>query len=323
MPESAHLPIDEVQPPHGTASYLWFGGIVEGPRRDPSLDVKLRAVTSGINQLRLGQADLELDGGRFSILLNDETIPGERADNAKREQFLALLQDLQDSVADAGVLESTLRCTEVFAEKTVESLFAPVGQQMRSVSRVREITAEDRRHAPAQQVKTSELAKMGKKKAIAILLLLVVTLSLYTWQTGLIDKIFAESGSQLEVEMSGLGRILTVEVSSSWGNYVIEIRRGESFPVNTQEREALLAATTDLAEQALLRTVVDGGTIYARIEDEENKVLRAQVLDLRPLLSIGIGIGNGDTDKKVVVKLPGMIRAWKLRLALDSGLENR
>ena len=105
MPDTGKRSDVGPQLPEGKPSYLWFAGIVEG-RRDPGAsqsgpngadgghDAELRRITAGINELNLGHAELELDGGHFSILLAEETVDGEHASVANREAFLKLLQEL-------------------------------------------------------------------------------------------------------------------------------------------------------------------------------------------------------------------------------------
>ena len=60
--------------------------------------------------------------------------------------------------------------------------------------------------------------------------------------------------------------------------------------------------------------MVDGGRLYVRLEDEDDRVLQAVAVDLRPLLSRADGL--------VEARLRGRIKAHHLRLGLDSGVRD-
>ena len=79
--------------PVGPPRYLWFAGILEAPRPDASRDGNLRRIAGEIDRLGLGRAELELDGGRFSLLLGENSLKGEKITDAARVRFLELLQE--------------------------------------------------------------------------------------------------------------------------------------------------------------------------------------------------------------------------------------
>ena len=160
--------------PTGPPLYLWFGGILEGKRRSSDDDATLRGIVDAINRLGLGRAELEIDGGTFSVLMVETTLAGDRVRQEQREAFVRHLQEILDTVGPAAGVESTLRCTEVFADRTAESLFAPMGAEMRSVGRLRETNESDRRHAPVSESAIgSGLSRIGRRNALITLALAV------------------------------------------------------------------------------------------------------------------------------------------------------
>ncbi len=275
------------------------------------MDALLRDVTSEIRALHLGNAELELDGGRFSLLLGDEVLPGDRLDASQRERFMTGLQRLLDVAPDPGGLESTLRCTEIHADHAVETIFAPHDGRMEGFGRTRDLKPEDvRGHGPASSslVLPSEYRS---KKAWGILAAVVLLVGLLAWQRGIIDRIFAGDVSGLTVVTEGLRDSLAIDVQSSWGNYDVLITRGKDYPETIQDRQALLDRSGTPLSQALLRAVTDGGRLFVRLEDAKGAVLEATQVDLRGLLE--------SRDAKVRALLPGRIRAAVIRIALVKG----
>ena len=290
---------------------LWFGGILEGPRSGAEMDALLREVTREIRALHLGHAELELDGGRFSILLGDEVLPGDRLDESKRERFMAELQRVLDASPDAGRLESTLRCTEIHADHAFETIFAPHDGRMEGFGRNRDLKPEDARgqvSASSSRVLPSEYRS---KKSWGILAAVVLLVGLLAWQRGVIDRIFAGDASELTVATEGLMDSLAIDVESSWGNYEVQITRGKDYPETTKDRQALLDRSKTPASLAMLRAVTDGGRLFVRLEDAEGKVLEATEVDLRGLLE--------SKDAKVRAVLPGRMRAAVIRISLVNG----
>ncbi len=299
--------------PSGIPNYLWFAGIIEGPRRDASIDPMLRRITHSICQLSLGTAELELEGGRFSIMMSEDTVNGSESNRGVRESFANLLGELTAVLAADGPLESTLRCTEVFPRQTVETLFSPSGDVVRAVSRARSTSDEDQRHAPAALVSPSALARIGRVKAVVISVLSIATLIAVAWQGGLIDRAFAAQSSDIRIEVPGLGDTLQLTIDDEWGNYVVVLSRGIGYPETPAARDALFSNAVTTTELALLRAVADGDSLFIRIEDAENQVLGATRMSLRPLLS--------QPHNQVVARLPGQMNADHIRIALDAGMQ--
>ena len=130
----------------------------------------------------------------------------------------------------------------------------------------------------------------------------------YQMPMNLEDK---EDSFLLTVEMPGLHKSLSATIESSWGTYVVTLRRGTAYPETTADRAALLDQAASNAEIALLRSVVDGGELFVRLEDEDDTVLQAAPVRLRGLLS--------DADAHVETRLRGRIDAHHVRIALDAG----
>src|ERR1700733_4318395 len=92
----------------GAPRFAWFDGIVEGRLGDASA---VRAAAERTNRAGLGRMDVGVDGGRFSLLMDDATVPAARMTDENRRALAVALNEI--AAAAEGPVESTLRCTEV------------------------------------------------------------------------------------------------------------------------------------------------------------------------------------------------------------------
>jgi hypothetical protein len=300
---------EPIAPPEGPVRYAWFGGLLDGRRRD---DARLEQAVARGNRLGLARMDLDVDGGKFSVLFDDNAVAGEVMTAEKADQLLEVLNDVLAS-AEPATVESTLRCTEVYDDAAVDTLFTPNRDKIECVSRSRAIAAEDRSHAPPAAEPLIQLPRMGRRQALGLLALVLVAFGLLAWQVGLVDRIAGRSGEALEIDPGPFGDVLAVEVVSRWGNYRVTLRRGTGWPGDAAAAQARIDAAVSNEEGAAMRAVADGRDIWVHVRDAEGEVLEARELGLARLLR------DGTEDRAVVVVLPGRISARTVTLGLDSG----
>lgn len=295
-------------PPRGSVRYAAFGGILEGTRGDRAI---LESLIREINELGLARAELEIEGGRFSVLMDEAPVSTEGMEAARFESFVNLLQQLLEASPSPDSLESTLRCKIVTDREVQETLFVLLNGSLRCVSRTRPLQEGDRRQAPLT-VWAPSISRFGGRHAILIGILLLIAFAILTWQGGYIDKIFSPKPGSLLLKTGPFGHLLKLEVEKSWGNYRVLIRRGKDFPESADKVKDLLESAVSAADRAAINTVADGDTIYAQLLSSKGKVLDFARVELRSLLSAG--------DAKVTGKLHGHIAAHCVQLSLDAGV---
>ena len=121
-------------------AFLWFDGILEGPIGDRDA---LRAAVLRLDAIGIVNANLEIDGGRFSVLLDDRSKFMNRVTDNERTRLVESIQAIVDMSPSAERVESTLRCTEVNAQSVHETLFAVKGGKIERVSRARSANSDD------------------------------------------------------------------------------------------------------------------------------------------------------------------------------------
>ena len=294
--------------PEGAVRLLWFDGILDAPR--PGDTERLRKGVARMNSSGLGRVDLSVDGGQFSLLMEEAVTPGDRVNEAGRDELRAGLEEVIAQVPEGGVVESALRCTEVFPEETRETLFTVTGGQLRMLARLRPVSAQDMDRDPARQRIVPPIA-IGRRALLLIAVLFLVGLGLTAWRAGYLDRAFGAGAEDLEQNAGAFEDLLKMEVESSWGKLLVKIRRGERYPKDPAAAKALVDAATSSADRAAVNAVADGDSIWIRLEDADGKVLAAVETDLRALVTA--------EDGEVEVKLSSMISAQTLRLALDKG----
>lgn len=282
-------------PPIGPPRYAWFSGVVEGSRG--SNDGPLHAVSSRIEQLGLGRTDLELDGPRFSLLLTGETIRGDRLDDACKQSFLGALEELVRVVGDDRPIESTLRCTEVHSDQAVDTLFGIQDGVVRPLSRMRPLEGEDLRHAPPDPAAVPELDQLGRRRALVILAIVFVLGGLAVWQSGIIERLASADPTQFDLLTTEFGERIAVTVEQSFGSYVVEIRRGPTFPDDDEKLAQWQGKLSGARDRRAYQTLAAGGEVYVHLLGEESQQLEMASVDLLPIV-----VG---TSEVVIVRIPG------------------
>lgn len=291
--------------------YGWFDGILQGHvGRDPG---ELRSAVRRLNDVGLTEADLRIEGGRFSILLHEGTVPGREFSEDRATRFRDALEDLVELLPRGESLESTLRCTMVTQEAATETLFGVVQGRVRPVSRKRPLRASDHARSPSHG-QMEALQQLGHGKLLAILALLLVAFAGVAWQTGYIDRAFSPAVARLEVDRGDFEGLLEMEVESSWGRYVVRLTRGERFPETADAVAALLAERESTRAQAAVRLVADGDRIWVQLRALDGSLLAAAAKDLRPLLE--------EAKAVVELRLDGKIGTRRIQLALSSGRQD-
>lgn len=291
--------------------YGWFAGVLDGRVGDATL---LRAAAQRVEALGLVGTDLEVDGGRFSFMFEEARVAGARLTVGGQDALVEALQGLVDAAAPARAVESTLRCSLVFEDHVVETLFAPLDGQLRPVSRKRPLEARDREHATALGDEAGA-GRMDRRRGLVVLLLVLVGGGLFAWQRGYVarvrDALSTRASEDLQRELGPFRAALALEVESRFGRYECAVRRGATYPTHAADVDAWVAASITTEERAAANAVGDGATIWLRLVDEGGVTLEATRVDLRPLLS--------DPDGRCRVELRARLKGARVELALDAG----
>ncbi len=294
--------------PGGPLRFVWFDGILTAPR--PADLAPIRREVRRIGALGFGEPELQVEGARFTLMMPERCLPGERLAPGAREEFAGALQVVLDLLPGQGEVESTLRCTEVLADSTRETLFAAAGRELRAVGRLRPVQAQDLAHDPLPPSRMP-VTNLSRRGLLGLMALLVAGFGLLAWRTGWIDRIFSADFDALAAETGPFQDMLAVEVAGSWGDYEVTVSRGAGYPATREEVDRRLAASVSAADRAAVNAVADGGTIYLRVQDAEGRVLHVKEANLRPLIS--------EEKGQVKERLPGAIAARAIRIALDAG----
>ena len=292
------LPRDVKSPelPSGQG-WTFFDGLMEGPRGD---DEALRAGFESLQSTGFVRGDLELEGGRFSFLLDDDPRRG-IIDDELRDRIVAGFNGVL-SGAGPGETTSTLRATELFPTEVRETLFAVEGDTVRPVTRMRERTTEDLTRIPLPR---SQSERGPNHRALSIAGAIILAL-LLIWQLGFIDRMFSPDASELKRDLGPFQDLLEIELSDDWGNYVVAIRRGERYPADREAVKALLAERVELKEAAGVNAVADGTRISVILRDDEDNPMIGQHVSLDGLFD----------EEELLVPLPGLRGAVTLSLSL-------
>jgi hypothetical protein len=308
MPENEGSSGNSVFPqPQGEPQCAFFDGILEGPCADPQT---VRMLAERINAAGYGKAHLDIDGPRFTLVMEAEPAPPESMTDHVRQSFASAMQALLDSLPDRGNVESTLRCMEVYSQDVVEIMFGVSGRELRVLGRIRPVKPEDlaRRMPPAAR---HPRWRMGGARIASIGVLVVVLFGLIAWQSGYIDRLLAPAGNAVNLDTGPFGDMLRVSLKKSWGQYRVEVARGLRYPQTVPEANTLRSAAASTAQAAAVHVVADGGDIFVRLEDGRRQVLVSKKVSLRPLLA--------DPAGNVETRLPGRMAGTALRLALEPG----
>lgn len=299
-------PEPETGPPDGPVNFAWFGGILDGRRGD---DDRLHQAVQRGNALGLVHLDLELDGGRFSVLFDGKAVPGHQMTSERTAGLIEVLEEVVASSSEPFGVESTLRCTEVYETGAVDTLFAASEGQVEPVSRPRSLSEEDHRHAPRQAIAPVRL-NMPRRQALGLMALVMVAFGLLAWQQGLVGLVAGTKAEALKVSTQPFGDSLAVEVTPKLGRYEVTVSRGPGWPLDEAALQAQIDAAESLTAAAALRAIGDGSVVYLLLKDSEGKVLESVSVELAPLIEL---------DLKIQRDLRRRWGAEQVTLSLSSG----
>ena len=290
--------------PGGALENLRFGGILEvrGGSRD-----NLLAVVRRINAIGLAQAELDSDGGRHSLMFDDQPVSGSAASNDQIDRLVEELQALLDASESPVGAESTLHCTAIHTDGVIETLIGVEQGRVHPVSRVRSRT-------PPPIDTLSEQRRVAWVRVSAVVLLFVIGSTMMAWQFGYIDRVLASSATDLKHDLGPFENRLEFDLERSWGRYKITIRRGPGFPVDPAAAKAQADAATGFAESTAAQIIADGGTLYVQLVNANGQVLESTAIELRPLIEA--------PDGKATCELHGRVGAKSVRLALSKGTDD-
>lgn len=286
----------------GPPRFGWFGGILEGHVGDRD---SLKRAAAALNGVGAAAAHLEIDGGRFSILFDDEPRTGDHFLEERLSDLVDALQTIVNAAREPQRVESTLRCTVVFDERVSEILFAPIAGEIRAVARARARREDDRRFPTAANDRLSALRDPRGRVLVGLFVLLG---ALMIWNGGARDYALSPSADALTRDPGPFAGLIDLTVTRGWPGYVVTLRRGPDFPLTPRDSAALEAAADTNVRLAAVRAVSQGGEIQVRISSAEGILLRAGVCSLRGLLT------GGDP---VETKLPGHRDSTTVELSLD------
>ena len=269
-------------PPH----YGWFGGVLEGRVGDPAA---LRRAFEKLDRGTAVPCDLEVDGGRFSLLFSEATVDGGALSVERQDQLLEGLSKLLERSADPAAAESTLRGSIVFGDEVVETLFTIREGRLAPVSRRRPLSHRDPAAAARRDGglggSTRPSANVARGRGVVLLLLILAGGGLAAWRSGYVilvrDALTAPSADEVDDQQRSLRRTLSLEIDRRFTEYSCEVRRGPSTRRPPTARAIVENAATT-GERAAMSAVSDGDSIWIRVVDEEGLTLSAERVELRP-----------------------------------------
>jgi len=279
---STPSPPPELSAPTGAPIYAWFDGVIAGDRG--GADSALHGAAAAMERLGLGRADLELEGERFALHFRGESVEGDRLDEEGKRRFIAILEEVVRAAGTSRPLESTLLCTEVHSDRTVETLFALRSGHVDPLSRVRPVEAEDCRRAPLTVRAPPGLPARGRWRAVALLLALVAIGAIAASWSGLIDRFTSPDPSGLPILTTEFGDRLAVTVRRRYGEYRVEIRRSPTFPDSEDALALWRDRLTGTRERIAWQALAGAGRVYVHSLGEGSRRLHTATLDLRPLV---------------------------------------
>lgn len=291
--------------PRDENAFFWFDGILEGPIGDRDA---LRSAVIKLDAIGIVSVNLELDGGKYSVLLDDKSKLLEGVNDAQRLKLIQSIQDIVELSAAPNKVESTLRCTEVSSSSVHETLFALQNGKVEKISRRRSANSDDLLRRPRPISVLGETFVGGKSRRLMIGGLIVLFCLAIGIQFGIADRIFAPEPSEITIEHRQFGNYLTSSMDKKWGVYTLTITRGESFPSSMAEFDAIAKAAARLDESATLGVLARGETAYIQMLDDKDGVLYQKGVSLKPLLLAD--------DASIQVLMPGFRKTSSIQLAL-------
>lgn len=309
MPDDGGPPPLQLRKPSASRtddeSFLWFDGILEGPLGDRDM---LKACTTRLDAIGIVQSNLEIEGGRFSILLDDKSRQMARIDDNQRGRLLALLQEIVDLSPNTARVESTLRCTEVTDSGAQETLFALQGGQFQRVSRARKTSSEDLARKPRPtSVIGHEFENPNHRRAILGVAVLIM-LGFMGWQLGIVHLALAPDPQEIVMDYDLLENVIATDLSKKWGVYTLSVFRDNEFPKTMSAFDAAIKSAKQLDRSAMFSAVARGDVIYVQLIDSSGDIVFQKGLSLKPLLL--------DSKEKIQIQIRGHKDAKRVRLAL-------
>lgn len=287
--------------------WVIMDGILDGRIADGPAITK---AVVGLNALGICGFDLDQDGGKFSLMPDNQRASGARFGSERQELLLQHLQAI--AAATRGAVESTLRCTMVFEDEVAETLFRavappPQGPGVEPLTRVRPVGAGD---VPVELPAAPPWRQMLRRKEVAIVVpLLIVAFGLLAWRSGLIDRLLAANAQGIEVRTGVFGDLIEASVESSWGNYEVTVRRGSGYPMSSAEWDARAATATTESDRLRDTVVREGQEVWVQLRDAQDEVLVEGTVSLRPLVT--------ESDAELEVTLPGRITASRVFFSVN------
>jgi len=309
-----------VPPPTGPPAYGWFDGVLEGKAADPE---KLLSIAGEWEKMFRDGPSLDLQGSRFSFMPSDAVLDGSMLGTEQQDAILALLHRIEEEAAAPNTLESTLRCTLVYEDQVVETLFGALEGGLTSVSRSRPVSAADQVRRTRSGIIPESVRSLGLIRGLVVGVLALLLFSLLVWQGGWLDQVRAVPAEELEMDAGTFEGMLVLDVESSLGHYEVRVRRGEEFPVDPEATKLLTEAAEDNLRIASIEVVRSGDFVYLQLVNskhlEDDKpvtlILQEEKLELRGLLV--------DQTAEVEARLKGRSTATGCRLSIASGRKKK
>ena len=290
--------------------YAWLDGVIDG--RIASMEV-VEATERRWRALGIPEASIQIEGARFSLLPSDRVIEGERFTGSTQASLVSLLEELVQEGAEAGSVESTLRCTMVSGANCTEVLFGVVGAELRALSRERPTEPKDLERRPRRESMPEAVQSLGMRRAITILALVIVAFVASAWRSGWVDRIFASEATSLTIEAGSFAGLLETTVESEWGNYRVELRRGADYPVDAEASGELKGAAADPARAMAITVLEAGDEVHVWLVDVDG-----EVIDQKPVETRRLAVS---ADEQVFVELRGSMAARGVQLSLVPDVE--
>lgn len=302
--------------PTGPPAYGWFDGVLEGKVADPE---KLNSFAGDWEGMFKGGSPLDIQGSRFSFMPSDAVIEGTKLGTEQQEAVLELLHRIEGEAVVPNSLESTLRCTLVYEDQVVETLFGALEGDLRSASRARPVNAEDHARCVKSGVIPDSVRSLGLSRGLFVGVFTLLLFGLSVWRAGWLDQARAVPAEELELDAGTFEGLLVIEVEQRLGGYEVKVRRGDEFPVDPAATKSLTEAATDNLRVASIEVVSSGDSVYLQLVDSNHledgeavtRVLGEVELELRVLLV--------DEDAGADAWLKGRSAATGCRLSLASG----
>ncbi|HEX6811673.1 MAG TPA: hypothetical protein VF384_08635 [Planctomycetota bacterium] len=267
----------------------------------------LLAASAALSACGAGSFRCEITGGRFTLMPRETRVPAAAFDEAAQTRFLEALHGVVAAAAP-GSVESNLRCRLIYGQEVAETLFVVRGPRIEPVTRRR-----PRSPADGDVVATPAAAPafgLRRRDLVVIAPLLLLAGVLVLWQTGWIDRVLAARAESLAIDTGPFGSMLAAKIERSWGNYVVELRRGPEYPATPRQLQERRDRLEGLTERAACEAIGNGGDLFVQVLDATGNVLAETRVELRLLL--------GDEQGVVAARLPGLIGAARVRLSMSA-----